>query len=135
MNLTGLFTQKVCFLRLVGVCFLSCINTCTMSFVSSFPACIFQLVALYDCGFKCKGSKNRQLIWWAGLTQSLALRETRISILDKFLFAFLPSFFVTSVLYPYGHIIGVWQPQIGPYGGLVTIKVNSESTLHRVSVI
>ncbi|XP_071786201.1 F-box only protein 31-like [Asterias amurensis] len=29
----------------------------------------------------------------------------------------------TKVLYPYGHIIGVWQPQIGPYGGLVTIKI------------
>ncbi|XP_022082239.1 F-box only protein 31-like [Acanthaster planci] len=29
----------------------------------------------------------------------------------------------TKVLYPYGHVVGVWQPQIGSYGGLVSIKV------------
>ncbi|XP_072169510.1 F-box only protein 31-like [Diadema setosum] len=31
--------------------------------------------------------------------------------------------FYTKVLYPYGHLLGVWQPQMGPYGGLVKIQV------------
>ncbi|XP_072013367.1 F-box only protein 31-like [Amphiura filiformis] len=29
----------------------------------------------------------------------------------------------TKVLHPYGHILGTWQPQMGPYGGLVSIRV------------
>ncbi|XP_041453897.1 F-box only protein 31-like [Lytechinus variegatus] len=29
----------------------------------------------------------------------------------------------TKVLYPYGHLLGVWQPQMGPYGGLVKIQI------------
>eukprot|EP00057_Strongylocentrotus_purpuratus_P018501 XP_011672975.1 PREDICTED: F-box only protein 31 [Strongylocentrotus purpuratus] len=29
----------------------------------------------------------------------------------------------TKVLYPYGHLLGVWQAQRGPYGGLVKIQM------------
>lgn len=30
-----------------------------------------------------------------------------------------------SVLHPYRHVLGLWQPDIGPYGGLLNVVVRS----------
>lgn len=30
-----------------------------------------------------------------------------------------------AVLHPYRHILGLWQPDIGPYGGLLNVVVSS----------
>lgn len=32
-----------------------------------------------------------------------------------------------AVLHPYRHILGLWQPDIGPYGGLLNVVVSSFS--------
>lgn len=35
-----------------------------------------------------------------------------------------------AVLHPYRHILGLWQPDIGPYGGLLNVVVSSVSQSH-----
>lgn len=38
-----------------------------------------------------------------------------------------------TVLYPYRHILGLWQPDIGPYGGLLNVVVGSFPFLHKTA--
>lgn len=35
--------------------------------------------------------------------------------------------FCVAVLHPYRHILGLWQPDIGPYGGLLNVVVSTIS--------
>lgn len=34
-----------------------------------------------------------------------------------------------AVLHPYRHILGLWQPDIGPYGGLLNVVVSASCTV------
>ncbi|XP_063052570.1 F-box only protein 31 isoform X2 [Engraulis encrasicolus] len=88
---------------------------------------IFSLLpgtALPNLALVCKKFRqilNTETIWRRRCTKEFGMKED----LRKMELAGVSSREVyVKLLYPYRHILGLWQPDIGPYGGLLNVVVD-----------